>query len=156
MWKTGSGGFSSFLKALQLDKFSMWIQEIWLQGWQSYPLSYNSDKFYATELVFMPLLCQNLWFANALSSLKNSLRGVIALTVNSTLFNFPLDRMAIFSFAGNVTVLKVEWVTKWKICELGKSCRIIWGKLRTWGTCSNDFLMSEGRAWKFCKYAWIF
>lgn len=27
-----------------------------------------------------------------------------------------------------MTLLKVEWVTKWKIRELGKSCGIIWGE----------------------------
>lgn len=66
----------------------------------------------------MPVLCLNFGFADALSSLKYSLREVIFLIVNSTLFNFPFDRMAIFSSAKDMTVLKVEWVTKWKICEL--------------------------------------
>lgn len=46
---------------------------------------------------------------------KKSLREAILLTVNSTLFNFPFDRMAIFSSAKDTTVLKVEWVIKWKI-----------------------------------------
>lgn len=85
-------------------------------------------------------------FADTSSSLKKtSLREIILLTVNSALFNFPLDRTAIFSSAKDMTLLKVEWVTKWKICELGKSCGIIWGKLRTWGTWSNAFLMSAGK-----------
>lgn len=77
------------------------------------------DKLHATGHAFMPVLWLNPGFVDALSSLKkNSLRKVIFLIVNSTLFNFPFDRMAIFSSAKDMTVLKVKWVTKWKVCEL--------------------------------------
>lgn len=50
-----------------------------------------------------------------MSLLKKSLKEAIFLTVNSTLFNFPFDRMVIFSSAKDMTVPKVEWVIKWKI-----------------------------------------
>lgn len=60
------------------------------------------------------IFCPDLFFAGTLS-FKTSLREAVFLTVNSTLFNFPLDRMAIFSSAKDMTVLKVEWVIKWKI-----------------------------------------
>ena len=89
-----------------------------------------TDEVSSYIFFFCPNKIKN--FADTSSSLKKtSLREIILLTVNSALFNFPLDRTAIFSSAKDMTLLKVEWVTKWKICELGKSCGIIWGKLRT-------------------------
>lgn len=125
---------------MQLDKFRIWIQAIWLQSWQSYPLSLELMVKFHAFFWSRSLIC---WCIVIIE--KNSLREVIFLTVNSTLINFPLDRMAIFSSAKDMTQLKVEWVTKWKIRELGKSCGIIWGKLRTWGTWSNAILMSAGK-----------
>ena len=134
------GRLSSLPNVMQLDKFRIWIQAIWLQSWQSYPLSLELVIKFHAFFWSKSLIC---WCIVIIE--KNSLREVIFLTVNSTLFNFPLDRTAIFSSAKDMTLLKVEWVTQWKIRELGKSCGIIWGKLRTWGTWSNAILMSAGK-----------
>lgn len=80
------------------------------------------------------------FFAGAPASLKKQLWG--SYLSGRCLSNCLLDRMVIFSAAEDRNALEVEWVTKWKTLELGKSCGRVQGKFRTPGTSSRACLLS--------------
>lgn len=75
--------------------------------------------------------------------------------------NWPLDKMVIFSSAEDRNALEVvEWMTKWKTLELGKSRGTILGKFRTPGAGSRACPLSllsllQRRARKFRKRLWM-